>query len=130
MKSIKPGRGPSMLSGVGGIFVAIFGVIWTIGALSMGAPPFFAAFGIFFIAFAIIQAIYNFNNATRKNRFSILDITDNKEEPDDLNLKYNPELSDTIEEEKDSASFCPYCGTVASSDFEYCAKCGKKLPQI
>ena len=24
--------------------------------------------------------------------------------------------------------FCPYCGTPLSGDFEYCNKCGKKLP--
>ena len=35
MKSIKPGRGPSMMGGVMGIVVAVFGVIWTAAAISM-----------------------------------------------------------------------------------------------
>ena len=37
MKSIKPGRGPSMMGGVGSVIAAIFGVFWTIGAVQMGA---------------------------------------------------------------------------------------------
>ena len=48
MKSIKPGRGPSMMSGVASIGAAIFGLIWTIAAASMGAGPF-ALFGLVFI---------------------------------------------------------------------------------
>ena len=43
MYSLKPGRGPSLMGAVGGIVVAIFGVIWTFAAMSMGARPFFAA---------------------------------------------------------------------------------------
>jgi len=36
MKSIKPGRGPSMMGGIAGVFVAVFGVFWTIMATAMG----------------------------------------------------------------------------------------------
>lgn len=128
MKSIKPGRGPSMMSGISSIIVALVGVAWTIGAVSMGAPPFMALFGVAFIVLAVIQAVYNLNNATRKNRFSALDITDRNEEPDEFNLKYNPELRDAIKEETES-NYCPYCGTAAAEDFEFCTKCGKKLPE-
>jgi hypothetical protein len=41
MKSIKPGRGPLLEGMIGNIFSAVFGVIWTLGAASIGAPPFF-----------------------------------------------------------------------------------------
>ena len=34
MKSIKPGRGPSMMSGIAGIGAVIFGIFWTIMAVS------------------------------------------------------------------------------------------------
>ena len=71
MKSIKPGRGPSMMSGIMCIIVGVFGIIWTIGAVSMGAGPIFALFGIVFISVAVINAIYNFKNATNKNRYPI-----------------------------------------------------------
>ena len=58
MKSIKPGRGPSMMSGVMCIIVGVFGVIWTIGAVSMGAGPIFALFGIVFIGVAVVNGIF------------------------------------------------------------------------
>ena len=38
MKSIKPGRGPSMMGAVGAAFAVVFGIIWTMAAASMGAP--------------------------------------------------------------------------------------------
>lgn len=48
MKSIKPGRGPSKLSTVGSICVAIFGVFWCIMAGAMGAW-FMIPFGLIFV---------------------------------------------------------------------------------
>ena len=75
MRSIKPGRGPSMMSGVSGIFAALFGVFWTIIAVSMGAF-IMVPFGLIFIGIAVTQAIYNIKNATSKNRYSAFDITD------------------------------------------------------
>ena len=36
MKSIKRGRGPSMMEGIGSVFMAIFGVLWMITAASIG----------------------------------------------------------------------------------------------
>ena len=35
MKSIKPGRGPSMMGAIVGIAIAVFGILWTIGAADM-----------------------------------------------------------------------------------------------
>ena len=37
----------------GGGFAAVFGVLWTIFAISMGAPWFFAAFGVVFVVVAL-----------------------------------------------------------------------------
>ena len=59
MKSIKPGRGPSMFSGVMSIFMGLFGLFWSIMALTLGAGPF-ALFGLIFIGIAVYSAIYNF----------------------------------------------------------------------
>lgn len=124
MKSIKPGRGPSMMSGIAGIFVAIFGVIWTIVAASMGGGMF-ALFGVVFVAFAIMMVIYNFKNATGKNRYSTFDITSAEEEPDPLNEKFGGEKT---EDPDIKSSFCPYCGNPVEEEYEYCNSCGKKLP--
>lgn len=134
MKSIKPGRGPSMMQGIVGIFVALFGVFWTIAAASMGGG-LFAVFGIFFVIMAIVQAVYNLKNATGENRYSVFDITDGHEEPDPFQIKYGSAddrkeertADQTIYADADS-SFCPYCGTKVEDDYAYCHKCGKRLP--
>ena len=126
MKSIKPGRGPSMMGGIGAIFAAVFGVIWMIAALSMGAPPLFAAFGVIFIAMAIVNAVYHIKNATGKKRYSAFDITEDGEENDPLNERFGDSQKKTESGEK--AQFCPYCGTKAEATFLYCTKCGKELP--
>ena len=146
MRSIKPGRGPSMMSGVMGIFVVLFAVFWTIAAASMGGG-FMVPFGLIFIGIGITQVIYNFKNATSKNRYSAFDITDGNEEPDPLNQRYGqsyeqndysepyPGFNDGYDafgrpdtDDQQESLFCPYCGTPVEGDFEYCHKCGKKLP--
>ena len=127
MRSIKPGRGPSFMGGVMSILVGLFGVVWTVIAASAGGGVF-ALFGIIFIAVAVVQAIYNFKNATGKNRYSAFDITDGSEEPDPLNERFgNPQTNSQKKNDIDN-EFCPYCGTPVAGDFEYCNNCGKKLP--
>lgn len=143
MRSVKPGRGPSMMSGVSLIFVALFGVFWTIAAASMGAG-IMVPFGLIFICFALVGAVYNFKNATSKNRYSSFDITDGNEEPDPLNQRYGNQSYNQYdynqpdyhqgydsysrpEADSDSA-FCPYCGNPVEGDYRFCNKCGKELP--
>lgn len=133
MKSIKPGRGPSMMSGIGSIGAAVFGVIWMIAAISMGAPWFFALFGIFFIGMAIMQAVYNLKNATSKNRFSSFDITEANEEGDPLDRIYGKNAGqskkeDEVSPELERNRFCPFCGSALEENFVYCNQCGKQLP--
>ena len=108
------------MSGIMFIFVGLFGVVWTVLAASEGGGVF-VLFGIVFIAVAVTQAIYNFKNATGKNRYSAYDITDENEEPDPLNHRFG-------DKHDDENKFCPYCGTSIEDDFEFCNKCGKKLP--
>lgn len=147
MRSIKPGRGPSMMEGISLLFVAVFGVIWTILAFSMGGG-LFALFGVVFVIMAIVSAVYNFKNATNKNRYSLYDITEDCEEPDPLNERfgngtdydnssnYNDYYSDATynntsygaDSNSTHSRFCPYCGTPAAQDFQFCNSCGKKLP--
>lgn len=124
MKSIKPGRGPSMMSGVSSILAGVFGVIWTFAAASMGGG-LFALFGVVFIIFAILSALYNFKNATSKNRYSSFDIVEGNDEPDPFNEHFG---SNAPSDDNNTSFFCPYCGTPVESDFEFCQKCGKKLP--
>ena len=60
MKSVKPGRGPSMMGGVASVFAVVFGIIWMGGAASMGAPGFFLLFGVAFIGIGVVNAVYSF----------------------------------------------------------------------
>ena len=93
MKSIKPGRRRSRYNAVGAVIGIVFGIIWTIAALSMGAPFFFPLFGLVFIGMGVYNAVYNYRNATSENRYSEFDITDENEEPDPLNERYGARKS-------------------------------------
>jgi len=130
MKSIKPGRGPSMMGGVMNIAAVIFGIFWTITASSMGAGVF-SLFGLVFIAIGIVQADYNFKNATGEQRYSAYDIVESHEEPDPLNERFGEAQSEPSPDsaKRGESRYCPYCGAAAASDHVYCSRCGKKLPQ-
>ena len=141
MKSIKPGRGPSMMGAIVGILVAVIGVAWTIGAIDitsgMGGAfgdPFggavgviFPLFGVVFVVIAIIGAVYNYKNATGKNRYSQFDIVDSEEEPDPLNERFGDQ--EQQESQCGENAFCPYCGNKIEGDYVYCNRCGKRLPE-
>ncbi len=126
MKHIKPGRGPSMMSGVVGIFMIGFGIIWTV--IAAQASGIFALFGVLWTCIAIAITVYNFKNATGKNRYSAYDITDSNEEPDPLNQRFGNAQEATPKQNDVDNKFCPYCGTAVKGDFEFCNNCGKKLP--
>lgn len=126
MRHIKPGRGPSMMSGFYSIFAIVFGSIWTLLALQSGAPILFALFGVIFIIYAIVQAIYHFHNASQKNRFSSFDITDDQEETDPLQQHFSSDMTET--KPRDSISYCPWCGAKIEPGYRYCTHCGRELP--
>ena len=131
MKSIKPGRGPSMMGGLMSIAMAIFGFLWVIVTINAGGGVF-AAFGLIFIVIAIIQAVYHFKNASGKNRYSTFDIVDGQEEPDPLHQQYGApfeyENAESYGPQSERNHFCPYCGAKIQNDFAFCSRCGKKLP--
>lgn len=128
VKSIKPGRGPSAMGAFGSVIAVIFGVIWTGAAASMGAPPFFLLFGVLFIVVGIVQAVYNYKNATGENRFSAFDITEDGEEPDPLDRRARGGAEP--EEPDGTCRYCPYCGAKLGEGFAFCGKCGRELPDI
>jgi xanthosine utilization system XapX-like protein len=123
------------MGGIGGIVAAVFGVIWTVGALSIGAPPFFALFGLVFVGMAIAGAVYNFYNATNRNRMSTFDVTTDVEEGDPIAtaLGHGRTANQTSPGEvsqrprKFPGEHCPFCGAKAGPDYDYCSKCGKDI---
>ena len=115
MKSVKPGRGPSIMNGVAAAGAAIFGVIWLLAAQWIGAPWFMSAFGLVFILIAIGSAAYSFYSGTAKNRPSVVDIVDENEEPDPLNQVFH------------NKKYCPQCGEPVLPSARFCSGCGLKL---
>jgi len=95
-------------SGTSQRYIALFGVLWT---------------GI-----AVVTTVYNFRNATGKNRYSQFDITEGDEEPDPLNERFGESREPEKAGEESDSRFCPYCGTPVHENFSYCNSCGKKLP--
>ena len=132
MKSVKPGRGPSFLSGAGAVAVALFGVLWTVFAAQMGAPAVFCLFGVVFVMAALGGAIYNFFNATSRKRFSSFDITEDGEEEDPLNERFGQGKQETCGRAQRAPSgetfFCPGCGERVDPDDRFCRTCGRELP--
>ena len=116
-----------MRNGVGAVFSAIFGVFWTINALSAGSG-LFALFGLVLIGSAVYNAVYSFKNAAGENRYSEYDIVDSREEPDPFDLRRD-RGDERVETGSSGASrrFCPYCGGGVAGDHRYCENCGSKL---
>ncbi len=127
MKSVKRGRAPSFTAGIASLGAAAFGLIWAIAVFKSGGG-IFALFGLVFVAIGVSNAVINFRNATGKNRYSEYDITDGVEEPDPLNEHFGSSYTPRGNIPGNNSEFCPYCGTKADSDFEFCRKCGKQLP--
>lgn len=127
MKSVKRGRGPSFMGGIMSIAMGLFGLLWTILVASSGGG-LFALFGLIFIGIAVFNAIYNFKNATGKNRYSEYDITDENEESDPWDEHFGNNEKTEIPEQNKKGRYCPYCGAKAESDFRFCADCGRELP--
>ena len=134
MHSIKPGRGPSLLGGLGGIIAIGFGIFWTIAASSIGAPGFFTMFGVIFVIAAIVITVYNFYNAASRNRMSAFDITSGNEEVDPIakSLGFEDKPPDAPEDKgnaprKYPGKFCPFCGEKVTEDFDFCPGCGKDI---
>ncbi len=125
MKSIKPGRAPSFMGGIVSIAAAVFGVIWMIIAVYIGAGAF-SLVGLVVVFIAIVQAVYNFRNATSKNRYSAFDITEDGEEPDPLDGRFGG--AGEPRRESGGSRFCPYCGAKVKGDYKYCNSCGRELP--
>ena len=137
MKHIKPGRGPSAMGACRRHhrrrFSASSGPYRS--RLHRGAPAFFRLFGVLFVIIGIVQAVYSFKNATGKNRYSSFDIVDSAGGAGPLGSAVRRRCrirrcSGTSRQLGAELRYCPYCGAEAGEGFAFCAKCGRKLPDI
>lgn len=134
MKSIKPGRGPSIQDGIASIGAVIFGIFWMAFTAHMGAPIPFVLIGVVFVIIAGSNAVMSFRNATGENRYSLYDITEDGEEIDPLEEKFGKQKIDKLQQQDtkhedgvEQGGFCPYCGAKVEEKYAFCRKCGKKL---
>ena len=135
MHSLKPGRGPSLMRGLGGLIAIVGGIIWTVAASSMGAPGVFVLFGIVFILAAVATTVYSFWAATTRNRPSTFDITRGDEEYDPIAraLGHEPKVDGPSMDDGESkprrfeGEYCPFCGEKVEGEFDFCPHCGKDI---
>ena len=137
MKSIKGGREPSIVGAIAAFGMALFGIVFTITAVSSissssfghetGSSAVFLIFGIVFVVIAVSIGIQNLRNATARNRPSILDITDGDEEPDPLNEYFHGKYDVESTDSPAGSRFCPNCGKPVEADANFCSRCGREL---
>lgn len=144
MKSIKPGRGPSGMAAAGSVIAILFGIVWMIFAASItstahefssfgmmsgpadAATVIFPLFGLLFIGAGVANAIYHYRNYKGKERYSIVDIVDSKEEGDPA----NPQTVHDASPDPGSSPagrYCTECGRRLDGDFKFCPGCGRDL---
>lgn len=115
------------MGGIMSIAMGLFGLLWTVLVASSGGGAF-ALFGVIFIGIAVVQAVYNFKNATGKNRYSEYDITEGNEETDPWNEHFGDNNNETVVSNEAKGRYCPYCGAKAEEKYKFCADCGRELP--
>ena len=137
MKSIKGGRGSSIIGAIG-----LFGIA-AVAAVALGEFNKQDSFGfgggnvskvptvflVVFILIAVCCGVYELYNAIAKNRPSVMDITDGKEEPDPLNEYFHGkyDMESTKSPAAQGSRFCPNCGKPVEADANFCSRCGKEL---
>lgn len=155
MKSVKQGRGHSLMAAIASFFMGILGIgfiaatsgqeaqLSYIDGFFMDQNPFGnigtlgTVFAVVFTLLCFISAGYNVINAFGKNRFSAFDITTGTEEPDPLNARFGQEKEGTADKEEKNTlqeaqeqgeKYCPTCGSKMPMAYGFCPNCGQGQP--
>ena len=135
MKSMKGGRGPSIIKAVALFGVAVIAMV----ALGQSGTPGSAAYAgvkyertslllVIFILMAVCSGIWFLYRAFVQNRPSEKDAAGGDEEPDPLNEHSREEDdAESTEEAAAGSRYCPYCGRAVQEDANFCSHCGKEL---
>lgn len=137
MYGVKPGRGPSLIGGIGGIVFIILAIAMLESVASRGAPSVFVLFLVGMIVVGVITTVYNFWVAITRNRPSTFDVTRGDEEIDPIAkaLGHGPKDETTSHEaprderkpRRFAGDFCPFCGKKVEGEFDFCPHCGKDI---
>ena len=125
------------MGGVGSIGMVVFGILWTVLVFEgtkdtqfPGIGIIFPLFGVVFVVLGIARAAYNFKNATSRDRFSLVDITEPGEESDpfDAMVGIKPRREESVEDKLTELKELRAKGLI--SDSEYSAQRQRILNQI
>ncbi|MFN7291984.1 MAG: hypothetical protein ACK5T6_15455 [Pirellula sp.] len=94
---------------IGGVIALMFGIFWTIGAMSIGAPTPFGLFGVVFCCIAIGSILVGIHNASVKPEDRI----------------GGTEIVDIVD-----GVHCKNCGLSISTDSRFCRHCGGKQDSL
>lgn len=141
--SVKPGRGPSAFGALAGMGAVAFGILWTIGAFAItrGSPfpmvgTIFPLFGVVFVLIGISRVVYDWRNATGRDRNSIVDVVPEEQEPDPLDVRFREQrqsqgaasCADWVEERLRALDDLRRQGTVTEE--EYAAQRARILREL
>ena len=135
MRSMKGGRGPSIIKAVALFGIAVIAMV----ALGQSGTPSSVAYAgvkyertslllVIFILMAICGGIWFLYRAFAQNRPSETDATGGDEEPDPLSeYSRGEDDAESTEEAAAGSRYCPNCGRAVPEDANFCSNCGKEL---
>lgn len=134
MKSIKPGRAPSLMGGVMSLLVGLFGIVWTGRRVCVGRRR--------------VRALWR-DLRDHRHRAGRVPLQKRCGEKPLFRIRHHRRArgagpafgalrrAGTDAQQGASAApegsapgslFCPYCGAPAALDYAFCKRCGKRLP--
>lgn len=104
------------------IFVLLFGIVWCVLVASTGVW-FMLLFGLFFVgmaAYRLIMCVKVANSEKEKKAADPWDRPAGQQSYQSEPPRQAPQSG--------GSGYCPYCGSAIQPGFEFCPKCGRRLP--